>query len=80
MKDCFPEVNVKGCFFHLAQNMRKHLAEIGIISQYNHDAEFALRAKMVLALAFVPIADLDEYIDALANDLPVELQPLLNWF
>ncbi|KAK9692766.1 hypothetical protein QE152_g34939 [Popillia japonica] len=54
--------------------------EIGVISQYNNDAEFALRAKMVLALAFVPIAGLDEYIDALANDLPVELQPLLNWF
>lgn len=80
MKDCFPEVNVKGCFFHLAQNMKKHLAQIGVISQYNNDAEFALRAKMVTALAFVPIADLDEYIDALANDLPVELQPLLNWF
>ncbi|KAK9730239.1 hypothetical protein QE152_g15366 [Popillia japonica] len=62
----------------LAQNMRKHLAEIGVISQYNNDAEFALRAKMVLALAFVPIADLDEYIDVFANDLPVELQPLLN--
>ncbi|XP_050515126.1 uncharacterized protein LOC126890310 [Diabrotica virgifera virgifera] len=29
MKDCFPGVNINGCFFHLAQNMKKHVAQLG---------------------------------------------------
>ena len=80
MKDCFPEVEIRGCFFHLAQNMRKHLAETGVSHTYNNDADFALKARMVIALAFVPIADIYAYVDVLANELPIELQPLLNWF
>ncbi|KAB0805304.1 hypothetical protein PPYR_02274 [Photinus pyralis] len=39
-----------------------------------------LRARMVVSLAFVPTGDLDAAIDRLADVLPVELQPLLQWF
>ncbi|KAF2904865.1 hypothetical protein ILUMI_01307 [Ignelater luminosus] len=35
---------------------------------------------MVLPLAFVTVKDLDEYVDDLANELPPELQPFLEWF
>ncbi|XP_068227883.1 protein FAM200C-like [Palaemon carinicauda] len=34
---------------------------------------------MIVALSFVPISHMDVYIDALAQYLPDELQPLLNW-
>ena len=40
---------------------------------------FALHAKMVTALSFVPNDDIDRYVDALAMVLPGELVPLLNW-
>ncbi|XP_054717469.1 uncharacterized protein LOC129226865 [Uloborus diversus] len=79
-KDVFPNVDLQGCFFHLSQNMRKHLRELGLINEYNTNADFALKAEMVIALAFVRIDKIDEYTDALGLELPNELQGLLNWF
>ncbi|XP_053144809.1 uncharacterized protein LOC128342022 isoform X2 [Hemicordylus capensis] len=76
----FPETALNGCFFHLVQNMRKHLALIGAVQEFDKNVEFALKAKMVVALAFVPVSDLGEYVASLEKYLPEELQPLLNWF
>uniref|UniRef100_A0A6P7FIM6 Uncharacterized protein LOC114330578 n=1 Tax=Diabrotica virgifera virgifera TaxID=50390 RepID=A0A6P7FIM6_DIAVI len=76
MEDCFPGVNINGCFFHLAQNMNKHVAELGYLTEYNNDAKFALNCKMVTSLALVTVRHLDQAIDLLGNALPVALQPL----
>ena len=70
---------IKGCFFHLAQNMQKHLARIGFTSLYNTDPDFALKAT-IIAIAIVPLNKIDEYLDAVATELPQELGDLLNWF
>ncbi|KAG8127317.1 hypothetical protein E2320_014244 [Naja naja] len=59
IRECFPEVPLKGCSFHLTQ----------------HEEAFA---KMVSALALVPVLDLEEYVAALEEYLPGMLQPLLN--
>ncbi|XP_050512889.1 uncharacterized protein LOC126888581 [Diabrotica virgifera virgifera] len=80
IEDCFPGVNINGCFFHLAQNMKKHVAELGHLTEYNNDAQFALNCNMVTSLAFVLVRHLDQVIDVLGNALPVALQPLLDWF
>lgn len=80
MKDAFPAVTINGCFFHLSQNMHKHLGQMGLISFYRNDPEFALEAKMIIALAFVPLENLDDATDLLANNLRQELLPLLEWF
>uniref|UniRef100_A0A2D4G6N6 MULE transposase domain-containing protein n=2 Tax=Micrurus corallinus TaxID=54390 RepID=A0A2D4G6N6_MICCO len=71
---------MKGCFFHLAQNMRKHLVRDGTAHEYNTDSEFTMSAKMVVALAFVSVSDLDEYITALESYLLEPLLRLLQWF
>ena len=80
VKDVFPEVELKRCFFHLAQNMHKYLSALGLISECNRNADFALKAKMAVALAFVPINKIDENINTLGIELLNELQELLNWF
>ncbi|KAB0793284.1 hypothetical protein PPYR_12904 [Photinus pyralis] len=80
MKHCFPRAEIRGCFFHLVQNMHKKLSHLGLMQRYRIEADFALAAKMVTALPFVPHQHLDEAIDMLANELPPELQPLLEWF
>ncbi|XP_064117591.1 uncharacterized protein LOC135223014 [Macrobrachium nipponense] len=80
MEECFPGVVIQGCFFHLAHNVHKQLKQIGLRVLYNNDSEFALKAKMIVALCFMPIPHLDTYIDALSEDLPQELQSLINWF
>ncbi|XP_064098057.1 uncharacterized protein LOC135209279 [Macrobrachium nipponense] len=63
MEECFPGVVIQGCFFHLAHNVLKQLKQIGL----------------QVALCFMPIPHLDTYIDALSEDLPQELQSLINW-
>ena len=80
MNETFPDVQIKGCFFHLVQNMQKYLARIGFTSWYNTDPDFALKAKMIIAIAFEPLNKIDEYLNAVATKLPQERGDLLNWF
>lgn len=80
MRAIFPNVQIKGCFFHLGQNMQKHLASDGFISSYRNDPDFALKAKMIIALSFVPLSKIDLYFDTLANELSHGFSSLLNWF
>ncbi|XP_064089232.1 uncharacterized protein LOC135203434 [Macrobrachium nipponense] len=80
MRKCFPGVKIRGCFFHLAQSMHRHIAAVGASRQYNTEPDFALKAKMILALTFVPHRDLGIYTEALADFLPQELLPILDWF
>lgn len=62
------------------KNLRHHLNQLGLLNTYNTNATFALQARMVTALAFVPIHDLDDAFYALSDELPDELEPILNWF
>ena len=79
IKENFPHVEVKGCFFHLSQNMQKHIASLGLSSRYNNDSQFSLKVNMILALAFVPVEHIDSYIDVLSDELSPEHMPVLNW-
>ncbi|KAK4876031.1 hypothetical protein RN001_012453 [Aquatica leii] len=79
MTDSFPGVRIHGCFFHLVKNMKKHIGQLQLSNMYNNNPDFSLKARMITALAFVPIPDLDQAIDVLADELPAELEPLLEW-
>ena len=46
---------------------------------YNADADFALHARMIPALAFVSIQDLDAAFQELSDNSPPEQQPVLDW-
>ena len=78
MEKCFPDVTIKGCFFHLVHNVHKQLKQIGLQGLYNSNADFVLSAKMTTTLCFVPVLHTDTFIDALSDDLPLELHSLLN--
>lgn len=76
----FPRCSIHGCFFHLVKNLKKKLGDMNMIRNYNNDAEFALAARCIAALAFVPIGRLGDAVEELEDHLPTELVPLLNWF
>ncbi|XP_068226305.1 uncharacterized protein [Palaemon carinicauda] len=80
IKDSFPNVEIRGCLFHLSQNLLKQLSDFGLRNLYNTNPDIALYAKMITALCFVLVVDLDTSIDSLAGNLPEELIPILNWF
>lgn len=76
----FPNAERHGCLFHLVKNMKKKLAELNLLSRYNNDQSFALNARMISALAFIAIPNLDNAIAELAVHLPQELMPVLKYF
>lgn len=39
----FNQAEIHGCFFHLVQNLRKHLSEAGLLGLYQTDPEFSLK-------------------------------------
>ena len=80
MLESFPGVQIHGCFFHLAHNVHKKLKEFGLQNMYKNNPDFALKAKMILALSFVPIPHINAYLNRLAEEIPTELEPLLDWF
>ncbi len=79
-QEAFPDARIHGCFFHLSQNFHRHLGQLGLRQQYINDPNFALNAKMILSLAFVPINSLDAAIDQLRDNIPDELQTALDYF
>ena len=80
MQESFPGINIKGCFFHLSQNFQRKTASAGYATLYQTDSDFALKAKMLLAIAFVPIDRIDEYFDVILEQLSDEHTVLAEWF
>lgn len=80
IRQVFPNASIRCCFFHLVKNMKKKLSEEGLIPKYNSNADFALQARQITAIAFIPPNKIEEALETLEEDLPIELLPILNWF
>ena len=59
-RNTFPGVEVKGCFFHLCQNIWKKIQQNGLAQLYEDDDDFALLMRSISALAFVPEVDVPQ--------------------
>lgn len=58
----------------------KKVGELHLLSKYNNEANFCVATKTIIALAFIPLCDLDMAADELADELPDKLIPLFEWF
>lgn len=66
--EMFLDVQIRGCLFcNLAQT------RLGFTSLYKTDPDFALKAKMIIALAFISLKKINEYFDALKTELTQEI-------
>ena len=64
-----PNIDIKGCFYHLCSNIWKHIQNFGLQERYKGDAEFALQIRMIAALAFLPPADVVPAFENLCDDI-----------
>ncbi|KAF0711263.1 THAP-type domain-containing protein, partial [Aphis craccivora] len=78
----FSDLEIRGCFFHLLQNLKKQIGTAGLMASYRNNADFNLYARMITALAFVPPEYVVNSFETLSEELEqVEptLQPILDW-
>lgn len=78
--DCFPNVTVHGCFFHLSQNVYRKVQSLGLQEKYQADKESSLAVRMLPALAFVPSDKVDEAFESLQDPMPAELSELVDYY
>lgn len=82
----FPNATINGCYFHLSQCMWRKIQENkATLQRYKSDGEFMLHIKMILALAFLPIDDVElAFLTLTASPFFIanlqHLQPIINYF
>ena len=67
----WPLTNVKGCFFHLTQNVWRKIQEVGLQADYIQDEYLALRLRMLPALAFASPFDVPELFPQVIEQLNI---------
>lgn len=74
--------NVRGCFFHLRQNVYRQIQANGLQIQYNDEEDRSIKeaAQRMCALAFVPVADVIPTFDLLSEELPEDFFPISDYF
>ena len=75
----FPHTTIKGCFFHLTQNIWRKTQELGLQARYQQDSEFALKIRMLPALAFATPTDIPDLFTELFMELPPEAYELASY-
>uniref|UniRef100_A0A914MUD1 FLYWCH-type domain-containing protein n=1 Tax=Meloidogyne incognita TaxID=6306 RepID=A0A914MUD1_MELIC len=80
IQEVFPRSDLAGCLFHLVRNLKKAICDANLMQRYKNDPLFAVDAKLITSIAFLPICDISLGIIALETYLPPELQPVLDWF
>jgi MULE transposase domain len=78
----FPQARQRGCFFHFNQCVWRKIQSLCLARRYELDEEFALRARMIPSLAYVPPGNVIEAFEILTggDHLPGELDPLVDYF
>lgn len=78
--DAFPTATVNGCFYHLRQNILRKIQSEGLQVQYQTNRDVELQARMIAAIAFVPLANVENAFESLQDTALNELEPIFNYF
>lgn len=77
----FPDSTVRACFFHLGQSMYRKVQSLGLQEAYNDPQDRSVKEAVhsMLALAFVPVADLVATFLELERTLAAPLKPVARY-
>ena len=80
-KQTWPASVVKGCFFHLTQNLWRKVQAAGLQVVYSQDQELAIRIRMFPALAFAAPFEVPNLFNEVAAHLPTpEADDIIQYF
>ena len=78
-----PTAIYTGCFFHFTQNVYRHIQGSGLQANYADPTEREIKkySHMLMALAYVPIQDVQRVFRLLKNDdeIPETLSPVVKY-
>lgn len=69
-----------GCLFHFGQCVWRQVQSQGLQHRYVNDESFRLAVNKLIALAFVPVADVVQAYSSLLCDFDQEADSLLDYF
>ncbi|KAK3931305.1 WD repeat-containing protein on Y chromosome [Frankliniella fusca] len=74
------DADVAGCLFHFAQAQWRRLQEAGLAVAYRRELNEAMRTDFhaLIALAFIPLDDVEDAFDALSEEAVLILQPVFQ--
>lgn len=86
MQKTFTDVKVRLCFFHFTQCIYRKVVSYEMKNMYDNDEDFAKKVKSLMALAFMPVEDVDKGYDLLvkeffaSNSIDERMQEFLSSF
>ena len=76
----FPGDRLAGCFFHLGQCLWHTVQDCSLAEVYRDGENVRINVKMLLALSFVPVADVPSAFDELVEISTPELVPINDYW
>jgi len=76
----FPNAEIVGCFFHLAQNLWRKIQQNRLSEIYKDDESVRTQCKSLLSLCFVPERDVQFSFEILTEDFPEQLKPIAEYW
>lgn len=74
------EFALSGCHFHLCQSVNRKVGDVGLRAQYVQDREFALKIRLLPALAYVPVDQVPILFDIVAAQIGPEGADVTQYF
>ncbi|MPC67234.1 hypothetical protein E2C01_061404 [Portunus trituberculatus] len=63
--DAFPTGTVNGCFYQLRQNFLRKIQSEGLQAKYQTNCDVELEARMITAITFVPLTNVENAFQSL---------------
>jgi len=72
----FTDATLSGCYFHLCQSFVRKINEVGLKPVYEQNPGLALSLRMIPALAFLPLEEVEPAFDLVVEEITGEVELL----
>ena len=76
----FPNAIVQGCSYHLSQSIYHKVQNSGLQFDDQNNPDLNISIRMLAALAFVPLDDINDAFETLAEFMPEAAQSVADYF
>lgn len=75
----FPDARMHGCSFHFTQALWKHVKDIGLAVAYSSQPEVRQYLKVLFALQYLPVHEIEGAFNLHTADAPERLKPFVDY-